>query len=53
MEMINGLGRVSAGTGVVLPGEGKSEEVFKGSRRNIRENTELNGLSTMPDRGSP
>ena len=33
MEMMNGLGRVSAGTGVVLPGEEKCEGVLEGPRR--------------------
>lgn len=32
--MMNGLGRVSAGTGVVLPGEEKPEEVFKENTQN-------------------
>lgn len=36
MEMINGLGRVSAGTGVVLPGEGKSEGIKKEYNRKHR-----------------
>lgn len=50
--MMNGLGRVSAGTEVLLPGEEKCEGVVKGQRRNIKEYTELSGPSTMLDRGS-
>ena len=37
MEMMNGLGRVSSGTGVVCRGEEKCEGVLEGSRRNVKE----------------
>lgn len=50
--MMNGLGRVDAGTGVVLPGEETSERVLKESRRNVREYAELRGLATVLDTGS-
>ena len=38
MEMMNGLGRVSSGAGVVCHGEVKREGVLERSRRNVKEN---------------
>lgn len=40
MEMRNGLGRVSSGTGVVCHGEEQCEGVLEGSRRKVKENVQ-------------
>lgn len=50
--MMNGLGKVDAGTGVVSPGEETSEGVLKESRRNVRERADLSGLATVLDASS-
>lgn len=52
--MMNGLGRLSSGTGVVCHGEEKREGVLEGSRRNVKENMQ-NSVDLPPilDTGSP